>query len=472
MRGLTPIVQPQDRRPARVVVGIAALILGWQLMLPPVVSMANNGDFGKLLGRFGLGSEIVFQHANTKYVFADRYRWNSEVWSSELLLILPALALNEVLSKDGSFDLRLMGLIQGGLFLLAIFLFVPLLDGSSRAIRIAICAALLFMFCDFTYAGYLNTVYMDVAAYLFLLLAVVLYLRALRWRRRVDSALLAICCALLVTSKPQHAILAIGFAILFWVERAVLWGGRNLAAGAISLALLSLMPVTLRFFVPSDYTATTAFNVIFAQILPNSHNVDGALRELGLDDSYRPWIGKNAFSPDSRLGDPAFYEPFLRRVSHEKIALYYLKHPSDAYRAFRTTLGEAGRYRLPMGNFDVSSGQPPLAENRSFSLWSDLKRRLYYHRGPRLLFSFLALAAVVAALLAVNRRTLPAGAFAGGVAFLCMTFAEMAVSSLAEIFDPARHNLIFFAQFDMLLLAAIWLAGRYWSGKWGSARVR
>jgi len=466
---LTPSVQ---RCPARVVVGIAALILVWQLILPPAVSMANNGDFGKLLGRFGLGSDVVFKHPNTRYVFADRYRWNSKVWSSELLLILPALALNRVLSKDGSFDLRLMGLTQGGLFLVAVSLFVPLLDGSSRGIQIAICAATLFMFCDFTYAGYLNTVYMDVAAYLFLLLAVVLYLRAVRWHRPADSALLAICCALLVTSKPQHAILAIGFAILFWVERGVLWRGRNLVAGAVCLALLCLMPVTLRFFIPHDYWATTAFNVIFAQILPNSRNVDGALRELGLDDSYRPWIGKNAFSPGSQLEDPAFYEPFLRRVSHEEIAMFYLRHPSDAYRAFRTTLGEAGRYRLPMGNFDVSSGKPPLTENRSFSLWSDLKRRLYYHRGPRLLFSFLGLAALVAALLAANRRSFPAGAMAGGVAFLCMAFLEMTVSSLAEIFDPARHNLIFFAQFDMLLLAAIWLAERYVREKWGSLRVR
>ena len=358
-----------------------------------------------------------------------------------------------------------MGLVQGGLFLLAIYLLVPLLDASPHGIRILICAALLFMFCDFTYVGYLNSVYMDVAAYLFLLLAVVLYLRVLKWRRQRDSVLLAICSALVITSKPQHAVLAFGFAALFWAERAILWRGRNLVAAGVSLVLLSLMPVTLRYFVPGDYTATTAFNVVFARILPNTRDPGGALRELGLDDSYRPWIGKNAFSPDSRLGDPAFYQPFLRRVSYARIAAFYLRHPSDAYRAFRSTLGEAARYRLPMGNFDAASGQPPLAENRSFSLWSDLKKALYFHHAPRLLFSFLVLAAAVGTLLAANRRNLPAGAIAGGVAFLCMALAEMAVSSMAEIFDPARHNLIFFAQFDVLLLALLWLAGCYWHGR-------
>jgi len=62
-------VRPPDNRLARLVVAFAAFALIWQLFVPPVVSMANNGDFGKLLGRFGLGSDEVFQHANTRYVF-------------------------------------------------------------------------------------------------------------------------------------------------------------------------------------------------------------------------------------------------------------------------------------------------------------------------------------------------------------------------------------------------------------------
>ena len=189
--------------------------------------------------------------------------------------------------------------------------------------------------------------------------------------------------------------------------------------------------------------------MVFAEILPHSKNVAGALGELGLDDSYRVWIGTHAYSAGSRLEEPAFYQPFLQRVGYARIDRFYLRHPSDAYRALRTSLDEGARYLLPMGNFDFASGQPPLAENQSFCVWSNLKRRLYFHRGPRLLFSFLGLSVSVAALLMVNRGALPSGAVAGGVVFIGMAMTGLVVGALGDIFDPTRHHLIFFAQFDL-----------------------
>ena len=446
-------------------VSIAALILFWQLILPPVVGVANNGDFGKLLARFRLGAPAVFDYISTRYVFDDRYHFQSGVWSSELLLIWPMLQINTVISKDGGFDLRLMGIIQGSLFLLAIALFVPLLAGLNRSIRIAICAAALFMFCDFAYVGYFNSFYMDVSAYLFLILAVVMYLRVVRWRRCADSVVLAICCVFVITSKVQHAILGVWFAVLFWVARDVLWGARTVAAGAVSVALLLCGWVVFRFSAPADYTAKAEFNVVFNQILPHVQNVDGALRELGLDDSYRVWIGTHAYTQGSRLEDPAFYVPFRQRVSYGRIGLFYLRHPMDAYLALSTSLNEAGRYRMPMGNFDIESRQPPRAESRSFCGWSDLKRHLYHHHGARLLFSFIGLASLLAALLAVNRRNLPPGAVVGGIVFLFMAATELGVSALGDVFDAARHELLFIAQFDLLLLAAVWLANRCWASR-------
>ncbi|HXB67500.1 MAG TPA: glycosyltransferase family 39 protein [Candidatus Acidoferrales bacterium] len=439
------------------VVSIAALLLFWQLMAPPVVAIANNGDFGKLLGRFGLGAPNAFQYANTKYVFSDQYRWESGFSSSELLLIVPMLAVNAVVSKDGGFDIRLMGLIHSCLFLLALWLFVPLLQGLSRRSRAALSAAALFMFCDFTYAGYFNTFYMDVPAYLFLILAAVLYLRLLRWRRRRDAILLAISAGMAIASKPQYAVLGVWFAVLFWTARKILWPELRMAAWLAPLVTLLTVLAVFRFCAPAGYSAKAEFNVVFAEILPHSKNVAGALGELGLDDSYRVWIGTHAYSAGSRLEEPTFYQPFLQRVGYARIARFYLRHPSDSYGALRRSLDEGARYLIPMGNFDFASGQPPLKENQSFCVWSNLKRRLYFHRAPRLLFSFLGLSVAVAALLMVNRGVLPTGAVSGGVVFIGMAMTGLVVGALGDIFDPTRHHLIFFAQFDMLLLALLWL---------------
>src|ERR1700730_6635730 len=117
-------------RSSALVLAAAVLLLGWQLMLPPVVGVANNGDFGKLLGRYGLGAPIHHEvaFADTRYEFDARYHYESGFYSSESILIGAALALNSVLSKDGSFDLRLMGLIHGTLLLTALSVVMPVLE--------------------------------------------------------------------------------------------------------------------------------------------------------------------------------------------------------------------------------------------------------------------------------------------------------------------------------------------------------
>jgi hypothetical protein len=263
---------------------------------------------------------------------------------------------------------------------------------------------------------------------------------------------------MVIASKPQYALLGVWFAVLFWTARKVLWPELRMAAWLAPLVTLLTVAAVFRFCAPADYSAKAEFNVVFSEILPHSKNVAGTLLELGLDDSYRVWIGTHAYSAGSRLEEPAFYQPFLRRVGFARIARFYLRHPSDAYRALRTSLDEGARYRPPMGNFDVASGQPPLAENQSFCVWSNLKRRLYNHRGPRLLFSFLGLTVAAAVLLMVNRSVLPSGAVSGGVVFIGMAMTGLVVGALADIFDPTRHHLIFFAQFDMLVLALLWLA--------------
>ena len=444
-----------------VVVGsIVALILIWQLMLPPVVGLANNSDFGKLLGPYDLGSPVKSTYADTKYVYDERYHWDSGFSSSELLFLWAALGANKLLSKDGSFDVRLMGFVHGAVFLLAVVLLIPLTDGASPRWRAAFWAVVVFMFCDVMYVSYLNSFYMDVAAYLSLLLAAVLYLRLLYRRRPVEAITLVVCCLVLVTSKPQHAILGFWLAALFWLTRDILFNGRRLVAAGVSGALLFASGATFRFAAPAGYAGRGCFNVVFWQILPHSRDVNRAMADLGLNDSGRVWIGKTAYTEGVTQED-AFFESFLLKVSYPRLARFYLTHPRDAYRALRTSLREAGRQRPVYGNFDPSTGVAPFAESQSFALWSNLKRALFYGKGPRFLFSFLAIAALVSSLLRLERRSLPKGAVAGGVCLAGMALTELLVSSLADAVDVPRHHLIFFAQFDMLLLAGIWLVMRW-----------
>ena len=285
-----------------------------------------------------------------------------------------AVAVNTLLSKDGYFDLRAIGLIHGALFLLAFYLLSTLLDDAPRTLRLATYGAVLFCFTDVMYVSYLNSFYMDVAAWLFLFIAAMFYLRWLRWGRRADGLCFVVCCAMAVTSKAQHAILG------FWLAPLLLAGGHPLSkhrkkwmmAAAASIALLAV--VWIGKSAPSDYAPRGVFTMAFYRILPHSKNVEQTISALGMDESYRRYIGMHSFAQGSPMEDAAFVERFRSRISYGGLLWFYLTHPRDAYTALRLSLDEAGVQRPNLGNFDVHTGYPRFRTSRAFSFWSDLKK--------------------------------------------------------------------------------------------------
>jgi hypothetical protein len=92
---------------------------------------------------------------------------------------------------------------------------------------------------------------MDVAAYLSLLLAVVCISRA-AVAAVVGCHAAADLLAMLIV-EPQHAVLAVWLAPLFWVARDVMWRGENTASPYRPLLLTAW--ATLRFGAEVSYTA-------------------------------------------------------------------------------------------------------------------------------------------------------------------------------------------------------------------------
>jgi len=156
---------------------LAAAAIITQSFVPPIVGIANNGDFPKIIGQFDVGSpsdaKDSFRFVDTKYVVDSRYHYESRFYSSEVFLFEAALGLNSVFGRPGVLDLRLMGAVHAALFLLAFYLFLPLVRLLSMALRLVVFFVVLLIFTDVMYVSYFNSFYMDTAALLFLLLSVV-----------------------------------------------------------------------------------------------------------------------------------------------------------------------------------------------------------------------------------------------------------------------------------------------------------
>lgn len=439
----------------------AAAILFYQLILPPVVGLADNGDFVKVIARFNLYARVhnTYQYIDTVYHFLPEKHWVSPFFSIEIPLVYPALWLNSLVSKTGDFDLRCIGVVHGALFLWALWLFAPLLGDARRWIRWTIYALVILVFCDVMYVNTLNSFYMDEPALLFLLLTVVFFLRVLKWRRKFDAVALMLCPFLMVSAKGQHALLGIWIAALFVAASNALRPVRPVQWRAAGVCLIAASLLMLWKAQPADYTADAVYNVVFEEILPHSHNVSRTLADLGLEDADRSHMNMKAFLPGSGMDDPVFRARFIRTLSFGKLAVFYIRHPAVTYKTIRDGLSKAGAQHA-FGNFDTSTGYPPFTESQAFSVWSGIKRHFFNDRGPRFLFAFLALATVLGILAFRQRYELPKGALAAVVCLIGGAFTEMGLATLCDSMDLTRHCLIFFVLFDMIALGCAYLALR------------
>jgi hypothetical protein len=158
LRGIRCTINPMSNS-GRIVVGVATVILSYQMLLAPVVCLADNGDFVKVIGRFDLYARVyrTYQFCDVTYDFHPERHWVSGFYSTETLLVLPALFLNTLFSKGGSFDIRYIGIVHGALFLAALWLFAGLLDGCRRAVRVGLHLLLLIFYCDVMYVSGMNS---------------------------------------------------------------------------------------------------------------------------------------------------------------------------------------------------------------------------------------------------------------------------------------------------------------------------
>lgn len=441
------IVEMMDRVERATLICIGALLI-WQLFIPPVTGLSNGGDFGKVAGFFNLGApEQEFHWAATVYRWdPGRFHWWSEFYTSEILLARVAVSINSALSKTPTFDIRCMGAVHGFLFFLALVLLLPLFRTASPRRRIVIGMALAVVACDRLYALTFNTFYTDAAAIALFPLTIVLFLRVLRWRRSAEFAAFVLCAALFLTAKSQHALLGLPMAVVTGYALArtqrPIWAGIAPAV-AVAAVVFSLWGT------PRFYKWSGVYSTIFWTILPSSQDVSGDLAALGLDESFRPYIGTHGYSPDGGMAHPEFVSAFQRRTSYGRLASFYMSHPAEAWRIVQTALDEAGRQQPTGGNFDMHSGMPPDSESRSFAPWSALKRHAFYHRGLVYLLAFLAIS--VAFLYCAYRSR----GFVLGCGLVSMAALDLGVSTLADVLDPIRHLLLFTSMLDVMVVGAL-----------------
>ncbi|MHB8077720.1 MAG: glycan biosynthesis hexose transferase WsfD [Candidatus Krumholzibacteriia bacterium] len=464
-RDLSPPARRLRRpSPETVVFLLVAAVLIRQLLLPPLVGLADNGDFQRVLDPLGLQHRA--QAWNERYFgWLGRYYVPGpsapvQLLSSQLLLSGAAVGLGRLLPSHGVFDLRLQGGLQLVLYLLGLALILRAARTFAAPARTVIDGAVLLAATDVAYVAPLNSFYAEAATLVFLALLLgcaLLALRDDRSRRFAVPGYLA-AAALFTAAKPQNAFLAIPLAA---VALAMLPRARGrlprvaIAAGAVALVALGLF---LHTRLPWTLRVRNLWNNVFTTILADSPDPRADLAEFGLDPALARFAGVPAFA------DSIPIEAATAAYGFADVLRFHLHHPGRFLRVASACARSAFVWRDPrLGNFPRAAGRPAGTLATDFAGWSGLEAAVL----PRSL-SYLAVflgGVLVTGLVAARRHGV--GTAAGGTAWLAAMLAlaagmQFGICVVGDgLYDIVKHLYLFQLLFDACLFASLaWAAGR------------
>jgi hypothetical protein len=450
---------------ALLLLAFCAIFLCLQVLVRPAVGIANNGDFPKMAGPFGLGpaegtwqSHIQYGEFVYRYKRADVYVYNrglrtADFISSEYFLVKIARGLQRILRPGQIFDIRWLGAVDATLFLLAIALWMYALPLRWR---IPAGILLVLIWTDVTYVQYMNSFFMDTAALLFLVLAVAAGLQIVRGgNQRLFALIMTGAVALFTASKSQHVLPGLVFLPLF---AAFAYWSRDRLARAAWIAGSLVVILAARALLQRDtpqWRSTAVFNVVFEQLTPNSPDRLQTLQDLGLGKAELRYVGTHAFYPDSPLNDPAWTRQFAARCNYGTLLRYYLTHPLvTTGMLYRDLSGMAVRMQ-PWGDLALEDGFKPYAKSSHFAYWTNFRSFLLKHAPWHIILLSVIVAGSALGLLLLS----PADRQLAALALVVQVLAalEYAIALLADGVENERHLFVFTAATEITILLLPWL---------------
>ncbi len=330
-----------------------AAVVTYQVFCEPIVGTADNRDYWRVMNQLGVGYKdspdpTYFSHIQREFVIVPKEE--VKYLTSQVLLGRVAVLVNDVVSKDGDFDICVMGLVNSVAYLGAIAIFLSAIRKRKPWIRVCVGIASALMFTDVRLVAYFNSFYCESAQLIFLVATVGLVLLAAdegraRHKRLIFYVAFLISAVLFLFAKTQDLVFSFPIAVIaFWLLPS--GAPRRFTRSAIAAAFVVLFIWGMK----SDaYAVTHRVNVdvtLDEEILPHSKDPRSDLEELGDGDRVNVTFGR--------------------------IAMFYAHHPIRWWKVAKRRLHEAFT-RTPYGNFE----RPLRGESKAFDGFSNWKNRHY-----------------------------------------------------------------------------------------------
>lgn len=369
---------------------VAAAILVCILMVKPIVGVADNGDFGRIMGSTGLqhltdnDRDRYFGYINREYRMTLPGLFGGGYFSSQILMVLLARCISVLVLPDRELlDIRFLAMIYCMIFLAALYLLIKYLKRGRPVADFLIAALAVFLFTDVGYTSYFNSLYGEALSLVSLLLVIGTAVLLTKQEQPSIPALVGFFSAavFLTAAKAQNAPIGLMLALfgfgLLRLRKDKAW---KRVTVFFSLLLVSTMVVSYAS-VPDSIRVCNKYQSIFFGVLKDSPAPEDDLRKLGMEEDLAVLAGTNYFMQEYPLDikAPEISEEISRKVSPFKVAMFYLKHPSRFLQKLEIAAGNGFKLIQGFGNYEKEEGVAYKKTAESFRLWSDFKQEILPH---------------------------------------------------------------------------------------------
>ncbi|SHJ86522.1 glycan biosynthesis hexose transferase WsfD [Paramaledivibacter caminithermalis] len=394
-------------KPSTFAVILLFIIGGYALFFEPLIGLADNGDFFRIMAPNDLKHEEdrdvnVFGYFTNKYDKLQYYNGlKGKIKSTQNIIIQIAIKIDDFFTKDEKFDIRFQAIIC--LIILGISLYwmveivLRMTDSEKLKYFLAIIAVIIFG--DIGYIAYFNSFYGESIAYPFYILSI---------------------ASILKFSSSEHS--RIRYLVIYFIASFIFMGSKN--QFAVNGILSSILLVSLIFFKIKNYKKvlvlvlsvffliSTAlmyivideniylinkYHMITRGVMLFEPDVEKVTKEVGLNRQYSLLAETIYFdrTPIIHPKDDLLLKDFYSKYNLASVVIYYFKKP-DAFMKIMK-LGWKNSFTIRpevLGNFKRSAGREFGEKAKFFSLWSHFKdNNIPHNSGLVLIFLVICLSA-------------------------------------------------------------------------------
>lgn len=367
---------------AVVAVSLIFLIL---LIIQPIIGVADNGDFMRIMRSVGLNYNDLTEIYKDKYFGYFHSQYSLQAMgiggyvSSEIIVVWIATMIARLFSAKHLFDIRILAMIYALIFFYAMYWLLRMNKQALQWKNILIALLFIIVFADIGYIAYFNSLFGEPVAFTFMLLTLAM-VHILLNKSKPSRWLLVfffITAFFLVGSKVQNAplgILLALFTLRFWHLRAD--GAWKKLVITVSVMLV-LVSAVVYFAVPNEIKQINQYQSVFYGVLKDSSNPEKDLTELGISPELAVNAGTNYFTKDPVIKQqaPIMKEKYYPYIDHKKIAIFYLKHPARFIAKLEAAAEKSMTIRpYYLGSYEKQANQGYGAISHTFGYWSEFKR--------------------------------------------------------------------------------------------------